>query len=165
MVVAFEHQAVDALARDDDELRQVDRIGALAQDRALRALLPAIGQEGRDVEEIGSGRIARQRLGGAERRAVAREDIADLALWDGDQRLGVHAILERHEEMIAAAQDDGLVAGFAAHGDQAGGNGAPAAPQFLDDGNAVVADIAHAAGDGEKHGDDEAHDGRSAEHI
>jgi hypothetical protein len=42
-ILVVEHQAVDAFARDDHELRGVDGIGALAQDRALGPLCPPLG--------------------------------------------------------------------------------------------------------------------------
>ncbi len=157
-VVHLQHQAVDMLARDDHELGEVDGIGALAQDRALRPLLSTISQEGAHVEKIGGAQVARQRLRRAERRAVPREDVADLPLRDGHQRLAVDAILEGHEEMVAAAQHGRLIASLAPERDQALGDGTVAAPQLLNDGNAVVANVAHAARENEKQDDDESND-------
>ena len=47
-----ERQVVDLFFGDDDELRQVDGIGAFAQDLALRAALAAVIQESRHILEI-----------------------------------------------------------------------------------------------------------------
>ncbi len=163
LVAAIEHQSVDMLARDDHELGEVYGIGALAQDRALRALLAARGEKRADIEEIGGLEIARERLRRPERGAVAREDVADLALRDRHERLGVDAILERHEEMIAAAQDLRLIAGLAIERDQAAGDGAAATPQFLDDGDTVIADIAYRSRCNEKKNDNKRHGDRCAE--
>jgi len=165
MVARLEHQAVDLLARDDHELDEVDGIGALAQDRALRALLAAVAKEAAHIEEIGGAQIAGERLGRPERLAVAGEDIADLALRNGHQRLAVDAVLERKEEMIAAAQQSGLEAGLAVERDQAAGDRAVAAPQFLDGRDAAIADIADATRSNEQDDDDRTHGCRSAEHI
>ena len=121
-IAAFEHQAVDLVAGDDHELREIDRIGAFAQYRALGAFLPALRQETAHVEEIGGYRIACERLRRAEGGAVAREDIADLALGNGHQWLGMQAVLERAEKVEAAAKDFGLIPGLSGERDQAAAN-------------------------------------------
>ncbi len=141
-VVGVELDAVDLVMRDDDELRQVDGVGALAQDLALRTFLAAGFEEMARVLVVGRLDIARQGLCRLQRDAVTGEDVADLALRDRHQRLHVQAELEREEEVVTAAQDTRLEAGFALQGDQAGGDGAFRAPQFFDDGGVIVADIA-----------------------
>ena len=61
-VGGFEQQAVNPLLGQDDELREVDGVGALAQDRALRALLAAIAEKPADIEEFSRLDVAGQRL-------------------------------------------------------------------------------------------------------
>ena len=62
--------------------------------------------------------ISRQGLRGLELLAAAGEDVADLALLDGDQRELVNGILPAPQsEVEAAAEDVGLVAGLAVQGD------------------------------------------------
>ena len=112
--VAFlwaERMAVDAIIGDDGELRRVDRVGALAQHFALRALLAATEQESPRVLKVGFvlGVVGAEHLRGAERRAVAREHIGDLALADRDQIRFVDPVHEREKQMQAAAQHFGLV--------------------------------------------------------
>ena len=103
-----------------DELREIDRIGAFAQDGALRSLLTAIVQESGATSRKSAVRTLLASVWvGPSGSAVAREDIADLALRDGNQRLDVDAVLERYEEVIAATQDVGLVTGLARQRDQA----------------------------------------------
>jgi len=51
------------LARDDDELRQVDSVRAFAKDRALRTLLPAIFQETTNVYRLARPWRGRRRGG------------------------------------------------------------------------------------------------------
>ena len=110
---------IGAVGGEHDELREIDRVSALAQDLALRTLLAARGQEGAHVLEVVCHRVGGKRLGRRQRLAVAGEEIADLALRDRDQRDLVDAVLERHEEMVAAAQHVGLETGLAAEGDEA----------------------------------------------
>jgi plasmid stabilization system protein ParE len=78
----------------------------------LGAALTAGAEEGAGVLEVARGGVGREGLHGGERRAVAREDVADLALRDGDERRGVDAVLQRREDVPAAAEHVGL--GFAA---------------------------------------------------
>ncbi len=142
--------AVDAVVGDNDELCQVERVGALAQDLALRAFLAAGLQEVARVLEIRRRDIAGKRLCRVQRCAVARKDITDLALRNGHQRLDMQTVLERQEEVKAAAQNGRLETGFAFQRDQAAGDGAFAAPQFFDDGGVVIADVADHARYGEQ---------------
>ena len=91
-----------------------------------------------------------ERLHRRERQAVAREDVADLPLRDGDERQHVHAVLERHQEVHAAAQDVGLEAGLAAQRDEARAHRAARAPPLLDDADAIVRDVARARAEQEE---------------
>ena len=88
VALAFtQRMAVHALVGDDGELGRVDRIGALAQDLALRPLLAAAKQKPSRVLEVRLvlGVVGAEHLRRAKRRAVAREHIGDLALPDGDE--------------------------------------------------------------------------------
>jgi hypothetical protein len=67
----------------------------------------------------------------------------------------MQAELERHEKVDAAAQNFGLVAGLALQSDQAAGDGAAGAPQFLDHRDAVVADVSDHARRAHKQRQDE----------
>jgi hypothetical protein len=139
-----ESMAVDALVGDDGKLGRVDRVSALAQDFALRALLAAAQQKAARVLEIRLvvGVVGAEHLRGAERRAVTREHIGDLALPDRDQIRFVDPVHEREEHVQAAAQHFGLVAGFAVQRDEAAVDRAFRRPKFLDDADLIVRDIA-----------------------
>ncbi len=136
--------AEHALVGDDGELRGVDRVGAFAQDFPLRSLLAAAEQEAAHILEIRLvvGVVGAKHLRGAERRAVTREHIGDLALSDRDQIRFVNPVHEREEHVQAAAQHCGLVAGLAVQRDEAAVDRAFRRPQLLDDADLVVRDIA-----------------------
>ncbi len=68
------------------KLGQVDGVGALAQDHALRALGAPVVQEGADILEVVGLHVAGQGLGGGQVLAVPGEHVADLSLGDGHQR-------------------------------------------------------------------------------
>jgi hypothetical protein len=137
-----QHQGEGLVLGHHHELGEIDGVGALAQDAPLRPLLAALLQKAAGVLEVGVGGIAGERPVGRERQAVAGEDVADAALGNGHQGLQVQAVLERKEEVHAAAQDFRLEAGLAVQGDDAGGDGALAAPQLLHHGGAIVGDVA-----------------------
>ena len=163
-VIGVEHQAIDLIAGDDDELRGVDGIGALAQDGALGAFLAALRKEGAHVKKIGRGRIAGQSLRRGQRCAVAGENIADLALRNGHQRLAVDAKLKGKEEVVAAAQYFRLKTGLFAQGYQAVIDRTGAAPQFFNNGDTVIADIAHTTRGGKECKNKHKKPGAGAEH-
>ncbi len=150
-LLAIQAEREGAVAGDHDELGEVQRIGALAQDLALRALLAAGGQEASGVLKVHALGIAGQGLVGVQHLAVAREDIADPPLRNGHQRLHMQPVLKRKEKMHAAAQHVGLIAGLAGEGDQAALDRALAAPELFDDRHPVVADVADHAGDKHEH--------------
>jgi hypothetical protein len=102
-----------ALIGEDDELHRVDGIDALAQDAALRPTLAAAQQEAARIFEGDVVAACRQGLARLQRSTATREDIADRALRHGDEALLMDAILERHQEMHAAAQDLRPIAGAA----------------------------------------------------
>jgi hypothetical protein len=130
------------LLGENPELGEIDGVGAFAQDLALRTFLDAALQEGAHVLEIVGLRVRGQGLRGRERPPVTGEDVADFSLRDGHQRGGVHAVLERKEEMEAAAQDVGLKSRLALQGNEAVVDRPFQAPQFLHDANARVRDVA-----------------------
>jgi hypothetical protein len=113
--------AVHAIVGDDCELGRVDRVGAFAQHLSLRSLLTAAEQEAPRVLEIRLvlGVVGAKYLRGAERRAVAREHIGDLALPDRDQIRFVDPVHEGKQHVQAAAQHFRLIAGFAVERDEA----------------------------------------------
>ena len=90
---------------DDDELREVERVGAFTKDRALRTTLAAVGEERLHVLEVVAVHQTRQGLLRLERLSVAGEHVADLALRDRDERHHVHPVHERRPEVDTAAQD------------------------------------------------------------
>jgi hypothetical protein len=115
-----ESMAVDALVGDDGKLGRVDRVSALAQDFALRALLAAAQQKAARVLEIRLvvGVVGAEHLRGAKCGAVACEHIGNLALSDRDQIRFVNPVHEGEKHMEAASQDFGLVAGFTVQRDE-----------------------------------------------
>ena len=116
---AVEGQAViDLFFGDDHKLHQVQGVGAFTQHAALRAALPASAQESHHILVIVGLGIRSQHLVWGQRRAIAGEDIAYLALGDGHQRGNVHGVLHRHQEMQTTAQDARLVTGFTVEGDE-----------------------------------------------
>src|SRR5262249_6640210 len=83
-------QGVDGVLGDDDEQRGVDGVDAFAKDGALPAALTALAflafaKERARVLVVVAGDNASQGLAGQERLAVARVDVADLALRNRDQ--------------------------------------------------------------------------------
>src|SRR5262245_29401038 len=103
LLVAFERQEEHALAGDDRELSEIDRVGAFAQDLALRSLQAALREEACGVLELASGFVACEGLRGRQRFAVAREHVADPSLGNRDDRHQMDAVLERKKRMPAAA--------------------------------------------------------------
>ncbi len=157
-LVRIQAQGEQPVLGHHHEFGQVDGVGAFAQHRALRALLAAGLEERARVLEIHHARVARERLVGRQGPAVAGEHIADAALGNGHQGSHMQPVLERHEEVQAAAQHLGLEAGLAAQGDQAAADRAAPAPQLLDDGDPVVADVPDDAG--QAHENDRQNDGQ-----
>ena len=155
-----EVQRIGRLFRHHDEQGGVDDVRALAQDLALRAFLPAAGDEGADVEKVANGGVAGQGLAGRKVDAVTRKHIADLALRHRHHRVDVHAELQRRKEVETTAFKFGLEAGFAVHGQEAGLHRATAAPQLFDHADAVVRDVpddtCNADGQGQQGKDDQA---------
>ncbi len=105
---------VNAVVGDDGKLRGIDRVGAFAQDLALRALLAATQQESPRILIVRFvfGVVGAEHLRCTKRCAVACEHIGDGALSDRDEIGFVDAIHEREEHVQAAAQHLRLVAGF-----------------------------------------------------
>ncbi len=119
---------VRGFLRHHHEQRRVDDVRAFAQDLALRALLAAAFEERADVEEVVDRRVVGQRLARGQIHAVTREHVADLALRHRHHRADVNAVLQRLEEVEAAAPQLGLEAGLAMQRQQAQLHGAAAAP-------------------------------------
>jgi hypothetical protein len=151
-LAALQAEREGAVLGHDHELGQVDGVGALAQDLALRPLLAAVGQEFAGVLEVDAVRMGGQGLVGLQRRAVTGEHVADPPLRDRHQALDVQPVLEREEKVQAAAQDVGLKAGLLLQRDQAAGDRTAPAPQLLDHRDAVVADVANHARARHEHG-------------
>src|SRR5262249_42537388 len=119
LTLALKLEPVDRLLGDDQELREVDRVHALAEDRALAAALAYLGlalgaglppgEERTRVLEVVAGDHLAERLAGQKGLAVAGVDVADLTLRDGDEGHLVDAELPPPEaEVKAAAEDLGL---------------------------------------------------------
>jgi len=154
-LTAIQGQVVGLVLGDDDELGDVDGVGAFAQDHALGALLAAVGQEGAHILEVVGLHVARQGLGGRKILAIAGEDVPDLALGDGDEGHPVNPVHEGHEEMPAAAQHVGLETGFPIQRDEAALDGALAANEFFHDAHAGVRDVAEGLGEQDQQNDAE----------
>ncbi len=125
-------EVMDGLLGDHGEERRVDRIGARAQDAALRARLAAAEQEAARIVDVDALRPLAERLAGLERAADARHQTGDLV--DADERHLVHPVLERRQRVPAAADHLGQEAGIAV--ERHGGEGFAAssrAPSALDD--------------------------------
>ncbi len=69
--MAIEREREDLLGRDHDELGQVDGIGALAQDHALGAALPAVVHKRHDILKVIGRGIRGQGLRWAQGQPVA----------------------------------------------------------------------------------------------
>ena len=125
------------------EQRDVDGVHAFAEDAALTAFLPAVGEKLPRVLEVVALDDPGQGLRRHELVAAAREDVADLPLLDGDQRELVDRVLPPPKsEVDAAAENVGLVARLAVEGnDRAFGQRAAGRPQLLHDADAVVGDV------------------------
>ena len=163
-----ENEPVDGAVGDDDELGEVDGVGPLAEDAPLRAALATGLEEAAHVLEVLRPRVRGEGLHRRELLAVAREDVAEAPLGNGHQGHHVDAVLNRHQEMDAAAEDVGKKPGFAAERDETRTDGAACAPPLLDDPHAGVGDDPEPAEDDEKQktGEQEypcARDGREAE--
>ena len=109
-------------------MREIDGIGAFAQDLALRSFLSALFEKAAHILEIIGIGVGSKCLRRRQRLAVTRKDVADLALRDGDKIGAMHRILERHEEMQAAAHDFRLVACLTVERYEAITDGAAKAP-------------------------------------
>src|SRR5205085_10909986 len=107
---ALDVQMVNHVFGDHEEERQVNRIDAFAQDRALAATLssrafvvPArLAEKCAGILEVIAIDHARQRLAGLERLAVTRVHVADLPLRDHYQRQLVYAVLPAPVEQVYA---------------------------------------------------------------
>ena len=143
LLLFVERHRVGRLFGHDDEERRIDDVRAFAQHLALRALLAAAGEEGAHVAEVADRGVVGERLAGRQVAAIAREHVADLALRHRDHRADVDAVLERREEVEAAAAHVGLEARFAAEREQARLHRAARAPELFDDADPRVRDVAH----------------------
>ena len=141
---ALERQVEEPLLGDHHELCEVHGVCALAQDLALRAALAAGLEERRRVLKVPGDHVGRQRLRWWQQLAITREHVADAALWNGDQWLDVHDVLERHQEVQATAQDVRLEARFARERDDTRFERALSAHPLLDDADLVVGNEARA---------------------
>ena len=88
---------------------------------------------------------ARQRLRRRQRTAVARIDVADLAFGNHDQRLLVNAVLPREESRVQpAAKKLGLKTRLSLQSDDAAfGQRTFGRPEFLDNADLVVRNVAN----------------------
>lgn len=152
-LAAVQRQVIDVVLGEDHEEHQVDGVGAFAQDHALRAFLAAGAQERRGVLEVVGAHVGGEGLGRRQGLAVPREEVADLALRDGDQGHLVDAVLERFHEVPAAAQHVRLEARLAFQRDEAGPHGAAAADELLHDPHAVVRNVDERAPDDDEQKD------------
>jgi hypothetical protein len=148
--------AVHALVGDDGELGRVDRIGALAQDLALRALLAATKQKPSRVLEVRLvlGVVGAKHLRRAKRRAVAREHIGNLALPDGHEIGFVNPVHEGKKDMEAAAQHFGLITGLAVQRDEPVLDRPFRRPELFDDADLIVRDVPKNVGYAQQDDDD-----------
>ena len=149
LFVGVEGEVEDLSLGHDDELCLVDGVRTLAQDHALRAALTALREEDRHILELLRLDVGGERLRRRERRAVAREHVADLALRDRHERQRVDPILERHEVVKTAAQHVGLKACLAMERDEPRLDGPLEAPSLLDDPDAITRHVTD-AGDREQ---------------
>ena len=139
-------QAVGPSFGHDNERGGVDGVDALAQDGPLAAALAVLGLLARpDQKRMGILEVialdhAGERLARRQRQAVAGVDVTDLSLRHRDQRRHMDAVLPAPvAEVQAAAEEVGLVAGFAVQGNDAAVSDRPLRrPEFLDDANLVV---------------------------
>src|SRR5262249_20143594 len=113
-----EPEVVELVFRNDEKLRQVDGVGTLTQDGALRTTLATRGQKATDVLKIGLWGVRCKGLRRAEWPAVSGEDVSDASLRDRHERHLVHAILQGHEIVQAATKDLRLKASLAAERDE-----------------------------------------------
>ena len=161
-------EVIDRIVGDNHEQGRVDGVDAFAKDRSLPAALAALtparrssalvagfAQEGAGILEVIAGDDAAQGLAGRQRLAVASVDVADFALRNGHQRHLVDAVLPAPKpEMDAAAEQIGLVAGFAVQGDDAAFGHRPGPrPEFFDDADLLVGDwrrVSHEANSGQE---------------
>src|SRR5437660_10530295 len=100
------------------------------------------------------GVVGAEHLRGAKRRAVAREHIGNLALADGDEIRFVDSVHEREKQMEAAAQHFGLVACLTVQRDESLLDRTSGGPEFFDDSDLVVGDIAKDIGNAQQDDDD-----------
>ena len=168
-------QAVDGVFGHDGVEGEVDRVDAFAQDRALataltqnRLLLGArrlAAQEAPGVLKVVARNNSAQRLARRQGLAVAGVNVADLALRHRDQGHLVDAELPPPEpEMQTTAQHLRLKPGLAIERDDPSfGDRSLHGPEFFDDPDPVVGDIAQtgqlAGGD---HQDDDPDDPEQA---
>src|SRR5262249_40454347 len=105
-------KAVDRIFGDDHEQGRVDGIDTFAQDGPLsatltshrrRSLLAGFSEKATGVLEMVALHDAAERLAGRQRLAVARVDVADLALRDGDEWHFVETILPSPKSEVETA--------------------------------------------------------------
>jgi hypothetical protein len=136
------HVRFDLFLSDHHELRGIERVGSLAKNFPLWAALPTRSEESVDVLEIGGGDVAGKRLRRRQRLAVSREHVPDLPLRNRDERHFVNAVLERHQDVPAAAEQPRLKPGLAVQRDEPAFQRSFGTPELFDDADAVVRDIA-----------------------
>ncbi|MPM88034.1 hypothetical protein SDC9_135135 [bioreactor metagenome] len=118
-IITVERQKVHPLFSNDDELGQVESIGTLTQDLALRTLLTTIGQEMSHILEIIGGGIGGQHLHGAQRYTITCKNVTDLPLGDGHQWGDMNHILDGDQVVQAATQHIWLITSLAVQRDKA----------------------------------------------
>ncbi|AEK62072.1 hypothetical protein CFU_2245 [Collimonas fungivorans Ter331] len=151
LFLGIQRQRIGRLFSHDDKQRRIDDVRAFAQDLALRTFLAAAFKEGTDVAEVLDLGIVGQGLPGRQVDAVARKNITDLALGDGNHGMDMHPELERRKEMKTAAPQVRLKTRLAMQGQQTGLDRSARAPQFLDHADPVVWNVSDDARYRKKH--------------
>src|SRR5262249_4293494 len=154
LLTALQVQTIHLVFSDDEKQGQVQRVDAFAENGPLptalaeQALvpLPRLPEEGVSVLKIIAENDPAERLAGRERLAVAGINVANLALRHRDQGHLVNPELPAPKpKMKTPAQQVRLVARLAVQGnDPAFRDRAPPRPEFFDDANPAVGDVAHA---------------------
>ena len=130
---------IDRILGDDDELAQVEGIGALPDDLALRSPLSPVFEKGSDIlERLSLRDHLPQGLGGGKRLPVPRKGIGEMSLGNGHQGVDVDPVLEPEEEMHPTTEDIGLIPRPPVQGDDLVLQGPVQGPQLLHDANLVV---------------------------
>ena len=91
----FHRPGENAVFRNHDEQRQVNRVNAFTQNPALPAALTLRFEEADRVLEVVRIDGATERLDRLERDAVARIDLSHFTLADDNERLLMNAVLPR----------------------------------------------------------------------